>query len=188
MQHLVLASSSPRRKELLTNLGISFEVSSSSIEEIVDPTLSPEKVVMTLAEQKALDVARRYPHAYVVGADTIVTKDSILLGKPRDEQDAFRMLQSLSGQTHSVLTGVTIVYNGKANSFYVETEVTFWPLSEVDIYSYIQSGEPLDKAGSYGIQGLGSLFVREIKGDYFSVVGLPLSRLVRELKQFGFQC
>jgi septum formation protein len=187
MQHLVLASSSPRRKELLSNLGISFEVSSSSIEEKVDPTASPAETVISLAEQKSLAVASRFPNAIVIGADTIVTKDAVMLGKPKDEQDAFRMLKTLSGQTHSVFTGVAIVKNGETTSFYVETEVVFWPLSDVEIHQYIQSKEPFDKAGAYGIQGLGAVFVREIKGDYFSVVGLPVSRLVRELKQLGFQ-
>ncbi|WP_246940850.1 Maf family protein [Bacillus pinisoli] len=186
MQHLVLASSSPRRKELLTNLGITFDVLSSSIEETIDPSVTPEETVLSLAEQKAMDVAKQYPSSYVVGADTIVVYDSQILGKPKDEQDAKHMLRMLSGNTHYVLTGVSIVVNGQPSSFYVRTDVTFWPISEDEISQYIESREPFDKAGSYGIQGLGSLFVKEIKGDYFSVVGLPISRLKRELAKIGF--
>jgi septum formation protein len=186
MQHLILASSSPRRKELLANLGISFEVFSSSIEEIVDPSASPEETVISLAQQKALDVAKRFSASFVIGADTVVTKDSKILGKPKNVEAAVEALRMLSGDTHSVLTGVAIVKNGKTTSFYVQTDVTFWPLTEIEIEQYIKSGEPFDKAGSYGIQGLGSLFVKEIKGDYFSVEGLPVSLLVRELKKLGF--
>jgi septum formation protein len=186
MQHLILASSSPRRKELLTNLGITFEVSFSSIEEHVDPFYAPREVVISLATQKAVDVAKNYPSSYVIGADTIVVKNELILGKPENEEDAIQTLQMLSGQTHSVLTGVAIVKEGQITSFYVETEVTFWSLTDEDIHQYIQSGEPFDKAGSYGIQGLGALFVKEIKGDYFSVVGLPVSTLIRELKKLGY--
>lgn len=187
MQHLILASSSPRRKELLTNLGITFDVSASTIEEIIDPSHTPEEVVVSLAAQKAHDVAKNYPDSIVVGADTIVVKDQRILGKPKDEEDAFQMLSTLSGTTHHVLTGVALVKAGVVTSFYVDTEVTFWPLTHEEIEQYIQSKEPLDKAGSYGIQGLGAVFVKEIKGDYFSVVGLPVSTLIRELKKLGFK-
>lgn len=187
MKNLILASSSPRRKELLKNLGISFEVSSSTIEEVIDPSLSPEEAVMSLAAQKAEDVAQHYPDSYVVGADTVVTKDSVILGKPVNADDAASMLRRLSDSTHSVLTGVAIVTGEKTNTFFVQTEVTFWPLTEIEIQDYIKSGEPFDKAGSYGIQGLGALFVKEIEGDYFSVVGLPVSTLIRELKKLGFR-
>ncbi|WP_456278115.1 Maf family protein [Bacillus sp. AK128] len=185
MQHLILASSSPRRKELLTTLGLSFDVLSSSIEEIVDPSATPEETVLSLAQEKAMDVAKQYPSAYVIGADTIVVKDLKILGKPKNKEDAIDTLRMLSGSTHSVLTGVAIVYNGNPTSFFVKTEVTFWPLSQEEIDRYIESGEPFDKAGSYGIQGLGSLFVKEIQGDYFSVVGLPISTLKRELVKLG---
>ncbi|KAA0549242.1 septum formation inhibitor Maf [Bacillus sp. BGMRC 2118] len=187
MQHLVLASSSPRRKELLTNLRIPFDISASTIEEIIDPSHTPEEVVVSLASQKALDVARHYPDSIVVGADTIVVRDQNILGKPKNEDDAFQMLSMLSNATHHVLTGVALVKGGHVHSFYVDTEVTFWPLSQEDIKKYIQSKEPFDKAGSYGIQGLGAAFVKEIKGDYFSVVGLPVSTLIRELKKLGFE-
>ncbi len=186
MQHLILASSSPRRKELLTNLGIDFEVSPSTIEEFIDQSATPVQNVISLSMQKAMDVARKFPNNFVVGADTIVTKGSLILGKPINKEEAFQTLKLLSGQSHSVLTGVTIVKNGIPTSFYVETDVTFWKLSDEEINQYIESNEPFDKAGSYGIQGLGSLFVKEIKGDYFSVVGLPISTLLRELKKRGF--
>ncbi|MBM7660654.1 septum formation protein [Bacillus mesophilus] len=186
MQHLILASSSPRRKELLTNLGITFDVHSSTVEEIVDPSATAEETVLSLAQQKAMDVAKQYPSSYVIGADTIVVKDSKILGKPKDEQDAISTLKMLSGERHSVLTGVAIVHEGNSTAFYVKTDVTFWPLRDEEIIQYIRSGEPFDKAGSYGIQGLGSLFVKEISGDYFAVVGLPVSTLKRELEKIGF--
>lgn len=186
MQSLILASSSPRRKELLTNLGLTFEVSASLIDEIIDASATPAEIVISLAQQKAIDVSKQFPDSFVIGADTIVVKDSIILGKPKDEQDANNMLKMLSGQTHSVYTGVAIVKKSVPTTFFVETAVTFWPLTDEEIDQYIQSGEPFDKAGSYGIQGLGATLVKEIKGDYFSVVGLPVSRLIRELKKLGF--
>jgi septum formation protein len=165
---------------------MTFEVSSSSIEEHMDLAASPEENVISLATQKAKDVATKYPTSYVVGADTIVVMNKTILGKPKNEEDAIQTLKMLSGQTHSVLTGVAIVKPDDTTSFCVKTDVTFWPLTDDDILQYIQSGEPFDKAGSYGIQGLGAMFVKEIKGDYFSVVGLPVSTLIRELKKLGY--
>jgi septum formation protein len=186
MQHLILASGSPRRKELLKNLRLTFDVVVSQIDESFNEDMRPEEVVMHLAYQKASDVAKLYPYSFVIGADTIVCCENQILGKPKDQQEAFDMLKMLSGKTHEVFTGVSIVHGQKHSTFYEKTEVTFWELSDEEIHDYISSGEPLDKAGSYGIQELGSALVKKIHGDYFSVVGLPVSRTIRELRKLGF--
>jgi septum formation protein len=184
-QRLILASGSPRRKELLSNLQLNFEVVVSEIEEIVDESLQPEEVVMDLAFQKANAVAQIHSDAIVLGSDTVVVFDGEILGKPMDEEDSFRMLKMLSGNTHEVLTGVSIISPQETITFYERTEVTFWELTDDEIRAYIASGEPADKAGSYGIQMLGSVLVKRINGDYFAVVGLPVSRTKRELKKLG---
>lgn len=184
LKNLILASASPRRKELLQQTNIPFDIVVSTIEEIVDPTLTPQEVVISLANQKATDVANQYRNSVVLGSDTIVVHNNEILGKPRDESDAFRMLKLLSGATHDVMTGVAIVSEEKTVTFAVTTQVTFWELTDDEIHRYIATKEPMDKAGSYGIQGKGCLFVKEIQGDYFSVVGLPISKVYQELKQF----
>ncbi|WP_042354915.1 Maf family protein [Bacillus rubiinfantis] len=186
MQDLILASSSPRRKELLENLHLSFTISSSEVDESFDPMLAPKDVVMELAERKAKAVFAQNQHAFVIGADTIVVANQQILGKPADEAEAISMLQRLSGQQHDVYTGVSIISKEKCTKFYEKTEVWFWELSDALIQFYVDSGEPLDKAGAYGIQQLGSMLVRKINGDYFSVVGLPISRTIRELKSCGY--
>jgi septum formation protein len=186
MQHLILASSSPRRKELLENLHLTFEISSSNADESFNPGTPPDVIVMDLAERKAKDVAKRYPDSFVIGADTVVVIDDQVLGKPSDEQEAREMLRLLSGTTHSVFTGVAIVNANQAVRFFEKTDVTFWELTPSEIEAYIKSGEPFDKAGGYGIQGFGSILVRKISGDYFNVVGLPVSKTIRELKKAGF--
>ncbi|MGE6629067.1 Maf family protein [Bacillus sp. NPDC077027] len=185
MNHLILASQSPRRKELLDLAGLSYDIKVSHIKEELNRNFSPAQNVQWLAEQKASDIRRFNPHAVVIGADTIVAINGQCLGKPKDEQEAKRMLHLLSGQTHQVLTGVSIQAENKTETFYEQTNVTFWELETEDINRYVASGEPLDKAGSYGIQGKGALLVKKIDGDYFSVVGLPLARTVRVLKTFG---
>lgn len=186
MPQLILASRSPRRKELLKRINVPFEVIGSDIEETIDLNLTPDQVAQSLAFQKSSYIAKKYPNAYVIGADTIVVFENKILGKPQDEDDAYKMISLLSGNTHSVLTGVSIIHGEMNITFHEQTEVTFWELSDKEIRSYIKSGEPFDKAGSYGIQQLGSLFVKEIKGDYFNIVGLPISRLYRELKKINF--
>ncbi|MDX8359414.1 MULTISPECIES: Maf family protein [Bacillaceae] len=186
MNNLILASGSPRRKELLENLRIPFTVSVSNIEEIIDAHLPPEDVVMSLAYQKAKNISNYNPNSYVIGADTIVISNGELLGKPQNRDDAFNTLTKLSGSKHQVLTGVALISPQLEKTFFESTEVTFWELTEQEITEYIDSGEPFDKAGSYGIQGLGALLVKELKGDYFSVVGLPVARTVRELKKIGY--
>ncbi|KZZ86100.1 Maf family protein [Bacillus sp. SJS] len=185
-QHLILASGSPRRKELLESLNIPFNVMITDVDETIEPGQSPEDAVMQLARRKAWHSANSFPDSFVLAADTIVVLDGQILGKPENEQEAVRTLGLLSGKSHHVLTGVSIFKGKKERSFYVSTEVTFWELSGEEIKTYAETGEPLDKAGSYGIQGLGKAFVKEIRGDYFSVVGLPVSRVIRELREIGF--
>jgi septum formation protein len=184
MKRLILASGSPRRKELLELLQIPFEISVSNIEEIVDECMTSSEIVMSLALQKAEDVAKQYSDAVVLGSDTVVTFNSRILGKPKSKAEAAETLRLLSGQTHEVFTGVAIVSREKTVTFYERTEVTFYELSDEEIHNYIETKEPLDKAGSYGIQGVGAVLVKHIKGDYYSVVGLPIARVARELKTF----
>ncbi|PED73442.1 septum formation inhibitor Maf [Bacillus pseudomycoides] len=184
MKKLILASGSPRRKELLELAGVPFEIVVSEIEETIGAYSSPADIVMSLALQKASAVVEHHEDSVVLGADTIVTYESRILGKPKDESEAKEILQLLSGKTHEVYTGVALISKEKTVTFYERTEVMFWELTEEEIDAYIATKEPLDKAGSYGIQGKGSIFVQHIQGDYYSVVGLPIARLVRELKQF----
>lgn len=181
----VLASKSPRRKELLKNIGISAEIVPASIDESSVTYRSPQELVTRLAFLKATDVARSFgKNTYVIGADTVVSLDGKIFGKPRDIEDARRMLAALSGKTHSVYTGYCVVCpkSGAAVSKYEETKVTFRPMSEDEINAYIKTREPMDKAGAYGIQGKGSIFVEKIEGDYFNVVGLPVCALGKLLK------
>ncbi|HET7579548.1 MAG TPA: Maf family protein [Bacillales bacterium] len=185
MKRLILASGSPRRKQLLTQASLSFDISVSKVDESINEHQTPAEAVQTLALRKAKKVARRYTDAVVLGADTVVSIDGTILGKPKNKDDARAMLQRLSGRVHTVYTGTAIVSTEQTLSFYAGTEVLFWELAEDEIEAYISSGEPFDKAGSYGIQGLGATLVKEIHGDYFTVVGLPLSRTVRALRNFG---
>ncbi|WP_339147052.1 MULTISPECIES: Maf family protein [unclassified Sutcliffiella] len=184
MKPLILASGSPRRKELLQQVHLPFTVKVSNIEETFDPSLTPEEIATTLAYQKAQDVFMKNRDSVIIGSDTIVVLGDKVLGKPESENEARATLRTLSGNTHYVISGVAILSEEKEVTFYEKTSVTFWDLTDEDIEFYIQSGEPMDKAGSYGIQEVGALFVKEIKGDYFSIVGLPLSRTIRELKSF----
>ncbi|MFS0654681.1 Maf family protein [Bacillus sp. 179-C3.3 HS] len=185
MNQFILASQSPRRKELLDLAGYSYEIHASQLKEEINRNLSPAENVQWLAEQKANDIHTKHPNAVVIGADTIVALDGTCLGKPKDQADASEMLQLLSGKTHQVLTGVTIQSENRKETFYESTEVTFWTLTQQEIDRYIKTGEPLDKAGSYGIQGKGALFVQKIAGDYFSVVGLPIAKTAKVLQTFG---
>ena len=188
MLKIVLASQSPRRKKLLNQLGIAFEILPSSVEEIITSN-DPIEIVTDLSLQKAEDVAATLSNSLVIGADTIVVQSGAILGKPTTEQEAFTMLNNLSGTSHSVYTGVSFVVTDASkkvkstHSFYEETKVWFSSLSEHEILSYIATGSPMDKAGSYGIQDdWGSVFVERIEGDYYNVVGLPLNRFYREIK------
>lgn len=180
---IILASQSPRRKELMSLLPYPFKIHPSTFDEstITDP--DPETAVIKIAEGKAAEVAAEFPESIVIGSDTIVYQNKIL-GKPKSAEEAEEMLRSLSGRTHTVYTGVTLIKGEKVISFVEKTDVTFWPLSEKEISSYISTDDPYDKAGAYGIQSGGALFVKEIKGDYYAVVGLPVARLKRELQSF----
>ena len=182
---LILASGSPRRKELLEKLQIPFEVIVSDCDETLTDEIPAEQAAEVLAVRKAAAVAKTPPEAVVIGADTTVILGDEILGKPKDEADCKRMLCMLSGAAHKVITGTAVFWEGHSFSFSEETLVQFYPLSEDDINAYAASGEPYDKAGAYGIQGLGSLLVRGIPGDYFNVVGLPIARLRHELKRLG---
>lgn len=179
MPNLILASSSPRRKELLTKLQIPYKIITSNVNEHFTEGSYPEEVVEELAIRKAKAVSNQYHGSVVLGADTVVALNNEILGKPQNREHARMMLQQLSGKTHSVFTGVAIVFQEKLHSFYEKTDVTFWELSTAEIEDYLDTGEAFDKAGSYGIQGVGALFVKSITGDYFTVVGLPISRLKR---------
>lgn len=184
---LVLASGSPRRRELLAVLGVPFIVRESNVPEVFSPTLTPAENAMSLARQKAEAVARELSYdAAVIGADTIVVLEGEIFGKPQDAEDARRMLRFLSGKTHEVITGLCVT-DGQRQTLmaYERTEVTFADLSENEITAYLATGEPLDKAGAYGIQGPAAAFISRICGCYFNVVGLPLYRLTRMLRAFG---
>lgn len=187
MQKLILASSSPRRKVLLQRLNIPFTVEISHVEEKISPEAPPDEAVMSLALQKAKAVASHAPEAFVIGADTMVSIHNQILGKPKSREEAKNMLKMLSGQTHFVYTGTAIVHGEQQRVFYERTDVTFWTLPDDVIDDYLNSGESFDKAGAYGIQGLGSIFVKEIHGDFFSVVGLPIARVFWTLKEMGYR-
>ena len=180
----ILASASPRRKELLSLAGIEYEVVVSECEEILPEKILPHDAVMLLAKQKAEDVFSRNSDCMVIAADTVVALEDKILGKPKDEEDAFNMLSSLSGRQHTVYTGVCIMTNDKTDCFFVGTDVEFYSLTENEIREYIATKEPMDKAGAYGIQGKGFVLVKGIHGDYFNVVGLPLAETVRHIDQF----
>jgi len=184
---VILASQSPRRRELLGQMGISrFIIRPARGEEIVDPALEPGQLVEQLSLQKAREVwEQSRPEDLVIAADTVVAIDGRVLGKPRDEAQAFEMLRALSGRQHTVYTGVTVCQNGRVVTGHEATRVQFRPLSEGEIGAYIATGEPMDKAGAYGIQGRGAVLVEGIRGDYFNVMGLPLCRLAGMLRDFG---
>lgn len=184
---IILASNSPRRRELLAQIGIrDFQILSPDVDETVEPGLSPARMVETLSLRKAQAAAGRAgAEDLILAADTVVALDGRVLGKPRDQEDAFAMLSALSGREHRVYTGVTVLRGGQAATEHEETAVAFRALSPEEIRDYIATGEPMDKAGAYGIQGVGALLVQGIRGDYCNVVGLPVFRLGRMLSGFG---
>lgn len=189
---LVLASGSPRRRELLTEYGYDFTVRTGGFDESSVSLEDPEAGVAELALGKA-KAAREALRAdgvptdgmLFLGSDTVVVKNGLVLGKPRDKADAFRMLRELSGQTHQVITGAALLSPDGEETFAVTTDVEFYELTDEEINRYIATGEPMDKAGAYGIQGLGGVLVRSIRGDYYTVVGLPLAEVVRRLRNYG---
>jgi len=183
--NLVLASASPRRRELLEKFGIPFVIDPSIGPENPPEDTTPEETVMALSAAKAAEVAARHPGCIVIGSDTVVEADGVILGKPRDKEDAFRMLRSLAGREHRVFTGVTVTNGAETVSQAEMTRVFFRNMTDREIEAYIATGEPMDKAGAYGYQGFASLFVERIDGDFFNVVGLPLCRLGHMLEKFG---
>ena len=192
---LILASASPRRKELLAQIGAECEVVPAAGEEHIGSKV-PEQVVLELAKQKAKEVAERFcqePGRFtVLGADTVVAFGGQILGKPKDKADAARMLKTLSGNTHSVFTGVAVVLLANKQveevfSFYEETKVTMYPMSDKQIEAYIGTGEPMDKAGAYAIQGKCAVYIEKIVGDYNNVVGLPVAAIYQKLEKSGIE-
>ena len=187
---IILASKSPRRRALLEQMGVTdFRVITPDIDEHMDRALPPAELVRLISEEKARAVAAQAgPDAVVIAADTVVALDGAVLGKPADEEDAFRMLSLLSGCRHQVYTGLTVLRGEQCFSVWEETSVTFRPLSPEEIEAYIATGEPMDKAGAYGIQGYGALLVEGISGDYYNVMGLPVCRLGQILGRLGVDC
>lgn len=186
MNRLILASKSPRRKELFEKLPWDFICEPSNAEENVPGTLSVFETAEYLSSVKAEEVWSRHKGEgmVVVGSDTVVILNGVIYGKPHTKETASEMLHELSGRTHTVSTGVTIISDSKKESFTSETEVTFFELTDKEIEDYIATGDPMDKAGAYGIQGDGAFFVREIKGDYYTVMGLPFAMVKRKLDDF----
>ncbi len=184
MSDLILASGSPRRQELLKLVTEDFEICPVDADETIPDGMPIQMAAAFLADLKAHSCAKLFPDKIIIGCDTVVIHEDEIMGKPKDREDAFRMLRELSGEVHSVLTGVSLYYNTQTTVFTTETKVKFYPLSDDEIDAYLDTGEPFDKAGAYGIQGKGSLLVKAIKGDYFNVVGLPVASLSRNLKQF----
>ena len=196
---LVLASASPRRRELLSQIGLEFTVMPSTKEENAKAT-EAGALVQELSYQKAVDIweqlsgetqapnlnGKRQPELLVIGADTVVCCEGKILGKPHDREAAAEMLTALQGRSHEVYTGVTLYHQRETVTFFECTQVEFYPMTEAEISDYIDSKEPMDKAGAYGIQGLGARFVKDIRGDYNNVVGLPVGRLYQELKSHGW--
>ena len=182
---VVLASGSPRRRQLLTMIGIRHQVIAADIDEAYLPGEAPPAHAERLAREKGGVVAARNEDALVISADTIVVVDGEVLGKPRDAADAARMLHQLSGREHDVFTAVAVTRRGRTEAGVEQVRVTFRELSEDDVRAYIATGEPMDKAGSYGIQGYGATIVERIDGDYFAVMGLALGRMVRLMRAVG---
>ena len=183
---VILASQSPRRKELLGLTGLDFVIRVADIDETMDPMATPYDEVARLSREKAMAVPREAEDV-VIAADTIVVCDGARLGKPKDEDDAFRMRSMLSGRDHQVMTGMTVLKGEQAQTVTVVTDIHFRELSEGEIRAYIATGEPMDKAGSYGIQGGAALFVSHLNGDYFNVVGLPVCALTGMLRRAGLR-
>lgn len=184
---LILASKSPRRRELMEKLQIPFACEPSDVEENVPAELTVEETAEYLSGIKAADVYLRHKGEgkTVIGSDTVVVLDGVIYGKPADRTDAFRMLRELSGRVHRVLTGVTLLSDAKTEHFTVATEVEFYDLTDAQIVRYLDTGEPFDKAGAYGIQGYGALLVKRINGDYYTVMGFPIGEIARRIGPEG---
>lgn len=184
MKKIILASASPRRKELLTLAGVNFTVEVADADETLEDGVTPDEAVKQLAEIKARAVFEQHADSIVIGADTVVAVDGKILGKPKNYEEANEMLNLLSGRKHFVFTGVCLMSQEKTTVFCQKTAVEFYPLSQNEIDEYIASNDCYDKAGGYGIQTNGCVLVKGIEGDYFNVVGLPVAETVRALKEF----
>jgi septum formation protein len=184
---MLLSSGSPRRKELLSLLGIPFQVVAPNIPEVQQLDETPRSFCLRVSREKAIKVAQKYPDALVIGADTIVVIDGTILGKPRNPSEAYDFLTLLQDKLHNVLTGYTIVLGNRSISKAVKTKVLFRAMTAKEISWYVSTGEPMDKAGAYAVQGIGSLFIKEIHGCYTNVIGLPLSHLYKDLNKLGIQ-
>ncbi len=182
MKKIVLASASPRRRELIKYISDDVLCVPSGEDETLPDGIGASETAQFLALLKAKSVAKDYPDSIVIGCDTVVILDDEILSKPSSREDAYNKLRTLSGRKHKVITGCAVIESGKENTFREETLVEFYTLTDKEIWDYIDTGSPMDKAGAYGIQDKGSLFVKGIEGDYFNVVGLPVARLYRELK------
>jgi septum formation protein len=182
MKPLILASQSPRRKELLEKCGVPFTVEAADLDETLNPELTLEEAVMDLSFRKAKAVLEVHPDAVIIGSDTIVVKDGKILGKPKDRKEAKEMLEMLSGASHQVITGLCILSKEREYRNVSVSDVTFAELTEEEIIDYLESGEADDKAGAYGIQGKAGNFITGIRGDYYAIMGLPVSMIYQELK------
>lgn len=187
MRKIILASASPRRAEILRMTGLKFDIAASDYKEELNLTLKPRALARFLSRKKAEAVAHKYGNAIIITADTFIVLNKRLLGKPHTYKEAEKMLKMLNGKAHSVITGFTIMDTGRSKvlSRSVETKVYFRKLDAVEIKAYVKTGEPLDKAGAYAVQGLGAVFIEKIDGDFFNVVGLPLCALTESLEKFG---
>lgn len=184
MRQIILASSSPRRKELLAMMGYEFDVQPADINEDLNPNLSLREAIEELSFRKAVKIAESNESALIIGSDTIVTIDGQILGKGKDYETCERMISTLSGRTHQVITAVTLICGNEKETFSVVTDVTFFPLDKDEIHRYALSGEGFDKAGAYAVQGYGARFVKEIHGDFYSVIGLPFSETYRRIQKY----
>lgn len=183
MQEIILASGSPRRRELLEMAGVPFSVITADVDESLPEGIDPVEAVQLLAGKKAAAIQEEAK--LILAADTVVALDGEIFGKPSDIEDAKRILRTLSGKIHQVHTGVCLREGNREKRFCVTAQVEFYPLTEEEISRYVDSGEPMDKAGAYGIQGKGALLIRRIEGDYYTIVGLPIARVVRELENWN---
>ena len=181
---IILASASPRRQELLRYIVTDFDIIPADIDETISDDITADKAAEYLSVKKSEHISAQYPDSLVIGSDTVVIIDGEILGKPSDEKDAESMLRKLSGQVHTVVTGVCLSMNGRSESFSKETKVRFYPLTDKEILDYIATQEPMDKAGAYGIQGFGSVLIEGIEGDFFNVMGLPVASLKRKIEEF----
>lgn len=183
---LILASNSQRRIKLLSDIGLTFKTIVNEVSEEVEKNLRPHEIVETLSKRKALAAFEKHPKDTIIAADTIVYLDGEVIGKPKDEDEAFLMLKKLSGQKHYVYTGVTIVNQYKEKTFYSQSEVYMKQLNDIQIYEYIRTEEPLGKAGAYAIQGEGGKLIEKHTGDFFTIMGLPVKELQKHLKEFNY--